>query len=597
MPVTTTYPGVYIEELPNLNHSVTPAPTSVTVFIGYTHPFKTLQFGKAEEINGFADYQNLFGGFFDLGDWLPDHMGNAVNQFFQNGGTDAWVVGLKASGFVDATGTPVDAAGKPTVDAKGNPVPNAVQAELTAATIEFDMTGTAAGVAAGSGVVTLTAREPGGADPKDDSNSTGSGILTNVQILNRKQSGNNGNDYDIADVIITHGTIVEIYRGMSAANMAQTLGTAASPVSRLVTFAVTGGGTAASFPEAASGPLTPNNKPPVKGNLVYAALPPDPTKATLFNPTADYGPVFLDGASLDVDVKIFNIMLLPGISPVNDQQSGVLSDALPYCERKRAFFIMDAPPNATTSPVSPAPTGVPLGTPGRDTMHDLWEAQTPPPSPNGAIYFPYLRTVNPITGADMTSPASGFVAGIFAKEDLNWSVGKAPAGLETTLLGTSGVVLSGRMTDMQQGTLNTDGVNCLREFSGIGTVVFGARTLVSGNPAFEQWRYVPVRRTALFLEQSLYGSLGWAVFQPNAQPLWDALTQEVEAFMLTLFRQGNYFQGTTPSEAFLVKCDNTTTVQADIDNGRVNILVGFAPLKPAEFVVIQIAQLAGQTQS
>jgi phage tail sheath protein FI len=229
-------------------------------------------------------------------------------------------------------------------------------------------------------------------------------------------------------------------------------------------------------------------------------------------------------------------------------------------------------------------------------MNDFWNNQTPPVSANGAIYFPYLQTVNPLTQQLMVSPPSGFVAGIFAREDAAWSVGKAPAGLETTLLGTSGVVPWGRMTDGLQGVLNSDGVNCLREFPGIGTVVFGARTLVSDNPAYEQWRYVPVRRTALFLEQSLYASLGWAVFQPNDVPLWNALTQEVEAFMLTLFRQGNYFQGSTPAEAFLVQCDHTTTTQADIDAGRVNILVGFAPLKPAEFVVIQITQLAGQTQ-
>jgi hypothetical protein len=591
MPVTTTYPGVYIEELPNLNHSVVPAPTSVTVFIGYTHPFKTLSFGTAVEIFGFADYQANFGGFFDLDDLLPDYMGNAVNQFFQNGGTDAFVIGLQATGFVNAEGTPVDAQGNPTIDAQGNPVPNTVQATLVPATIQLDMTGT--GAAANSGLVTLTAREPGGADPADNSNSTGSGTLTNIQILNRKQSDPNVKNFDVADIIITHGNRVETYRAVSAANLAHTIGTSTDPVSQLVTFtSIAAGGVAASFPQA----------PPGKGNFVYAALPPPSATATLLNPTADYGSVFQDGASLDVDVKIFNLMLLPGISPVNAAQSAVLSEALPYCEKKRAFFIMDAPPNATTSAVAPQPTGQPLGTPAAVTMDNFWNGRTaqaaPPVSTNGAIYFPYLQTVNPINGNSMTSPPSGFVAGIFAKEDLGFSVGKAPAGLETTLQGTSGVVSWGRMTDMQQGVLNKDGVNCLREFPGLGPpVVFGARTLVSSNIAFQQWMYVPVRRTALFLEQSLYSSLGWAVFQPNAQPLWDALTQEVEAFMLTLFRQGNYFQGTTPSQAFLVKCDGTTTTQTDIDNGIVNILVGFAPLKPAEFVVIQIAQLAGQTQT
>ncbi len=144
--------------------------------------------------------------------------------------------------------------------------------------------------------------------------------------------------------------------------------------------------------------------------------------------------------------------------------------------------------------------------------------------------------------------------------------------------------------------MNPLGVNCIRTFPGSGTVVFGARTTTTGNLAFEQWRYVPVRRMALFLEQTLLANLGWVVFEPNDEPLWLAVTTSIQAFMLTLFHQGA-FQGSTPSQAFQVKCDSSTTTQTDIDNGVVNILVGFAPLKPAEFVVIQIAQLAGQAQS
>jgi uncharacterized protein len=201
-----------------------------------------------------------------------------------------------------------------------------------------------------------------------------------------------------------------------------------------------------------------------------------------------------------------------------------------------------------------------------------------------------------VTGAAMNAPPSGYVAGIFAREDTNRGVWKSPAGLETTIKGTTGVVPWGNMTDPQQGVLNELGVNVLRSFPGIGTVVYGARTLVSDNVAYAQWKYVAVRRMALFLEQSLYASLGWAVFEPNDIPLWNALTQEVQAFMLGLFRQGA-FQGATADQAFHVQCDATTTSQADIDNGIVNILVAFAPLKPAEFVVIQIAQIAGQTQS
>lgn len=571
MTVTPSYPGIYIEELPNLNHSVTAAPTSVTVFVGYSHPFKTPSgnYGKPVEIFSFSDYIANFGGFFDLYPWLPDYLGNAVFQFFSNGGSNAWVVGLKATEFLDASGKPV-AAGP------GN-------ATLSPAAITFDMSPAAA---PGTVSVTLTAQQPGGIDP--GSSNAASGTPARVQFVNRKKSDPAVDDYDLADIIITQGTSAETYRGAAARDIAATLAQSA-----LVTATVTpaaAGDTPASYPAS-----LPDN-----GDLAYPAAPP--ANATLLN-TADYASVFQAGAPLDVDVKVFNLMVLPGISPVSDQQAAVLSDALAFCEKKRAFFIMDAPPNATVSGVGAGPAGMPLGTPARVTMDDFWNGRTgtmpaPPVSQNGAIYFPYLQTVDPVTQQPAMSPPSGYVAGIFAREDAAVSVGKAPAGLETTLQGATGLVPWGRMTDMQQGVLNLDGVNCLREFPGLGPpVVFGARTLVSSNPAFQQWKYVPVRRTALFIEQSLYGSLGWAVFQPNDTPLWNALTQEVEAFMLTLFRQGSYFQGTTPSEAFLVRCDATTTTPTDQQNGVVNILVGFAPLKPAEFVVIQIAQLAGQNQA
>jgi phage tail sheath protein FI len=193
-------------------------------------------------------------------------------------------------------------------------------------------------------------------------------------------------------------------------------------------------------------------------------------------------------------------------------------------------------------------------------------------------------------------PPSGTVAGIFSEIDQNRGVWKAPAGLETLLTNVTDVAPSGRMTDQRQGVLNPQGINCIRNFPGIGPVVFGARTSVSANSSFQEWKYVPVRRMALFLEQTLYANLGWVVFEPNADPLWTAIRSSIESFMLGLFKQGA-FQGDTPSDAFQVKCDNQTTTQDDINNGIVNIVVAFAPLQPAEFVVIQIAQMAGQTQT
>jgi len=199
-----------------------------------------------------------------------------------------------------------------------------------------------------------------------------------------------------------------------------------------------------------------------------------------------------------------------------------------------------------------------------------------------------------VTGAVNEIPPAGTVAGIYAATDIARGVWKAPAGFQATTKNTTGVVARGQMTDPRQGVLNPLGINCLRDFPNIGTAVFGARTLVTATD--EQWRYVPVRRMALFLEQTLYANLKWVVFEPNAEPLWTAITMSINAFMLGLFKQ-NAFQGTKPSEAFQVLCNSQTTTQADIDNGIVNIVVAFAPLKPAEFVIITIAQMAGQTQT
>jgi phage tail sheath protein FI len=170
-------------------------------------------------------------------------------------------------------------------------------------------------------------------------------------------------------------------------------------------------------------------------------------------------------------------------------------------------------------------------------------------------------------------------------------VWKAPAGQEATLTGVTG--LSVPLTDAENGELNPLGINCLRQMPVAGYVVWGARTIVGDDRLASQWKYIPVRRTALYIEESLYRGTQWAVFEPNDEPLWSQLRLNIGVFMHGLFRQGA-FQGQSPKEAYFVKCDSTTTTQADIDRGIVNIVVGFAPLKPAEFVVLYIQQMAGQ---
>lgn len=537
MPITPTYPGVYIQELPSSSHTITPAPTSIAAFVGYTHPLKTPRPSvtpappaPAIQVFSFADYQKRFGGFFNS-PWTTDYMGPAVYQFFLNGGSTAYVVGLTDPEYTAATVTIGDVASPPS-----------------------------------SNAVTLTAREPVGA--MIGSPPAFAGLRMTLAISNLQKTYA---DDDTADIVITYGTQVETYRKVVIGEIAARLGTADSPVSALVTVD-TSADPPSAYPVSGSPPA-----PPAPLEFDYAT-----TTAPNYSAAAIVK-VFTDDYPLD-KVPIFNLLVVPGVT-----DPAVLAEGVAYSERKRAFYIMDSPPNWEVDTPS---TGASPNSP----VDDL-SLLPVPPSTNAAIYYPWLLTTDPITGTKISSPPSGFVAGIYAMEDSARGVWKSPAGLETTLTGTLGVVSTGVMTDAQQGVLNGSAINCLRVFPPLTPVVYGARTLAHNNPSQrDQWGYIAVRRMALFLEQSLYNNLTWAVFEPNDTPLWHAITQQVSAFMLSLFRQGA-FAGTKPSEAFLVVCDSTTTTQTDINNGVVNVLVGFAPLKPAEFVIVQIAQLAGQGAS
>jgi phage tail sheath protein FI len=214
---------------------------------------------------------------------------------------------------------------------------------------------------------------------------------------------------------------------------------------------------------------------------------------------------------------------------------------------------------------------------------------------NAAIYFPRVRIPDPLKENRLEEFApGGVIAGVWARTDLLRGVFKAPAGQETPMVGVRELTV--KLTDGENGQLNPIAINCLRSFPVIGNIVWGARTLVGADVLADQWKYIPVRRLALFIEESLYRGTKFAVFEPNDEPLWAQLRLNVGAFMHDQFRKGA-FQGTTPRDAYLVKCDKETTTQNDIDKGIVNILVGFAPLKPAEFIIIKIQQLAGNIQT
>jgi Bacteriophage tail sheath protein len=288
-------------------------------------------------------------------------------------------------------------------------------------------------------------------------------------------------------------------------------------------------------------------------------------------------------------VDLFNLLCIPdatralssdpsALDPAVDP-AVIYGQAIPYCDQRRAFLLADPRPDVTT--VSGAIDWI------SNTLGIT--------DPNGAAFWPRLRLSDPLNNYNLRSFAPcGVVAGVYATTDGTRGVWKAPAGINATLNGVQSLTYT--MTDDENGLLNPLGLNCFRAFPVVGRVLWGARTLRGADVEASQWKYVPVRRLALFLEESLYRGLQWVVFEPNDAPLWQSIRLNVESFMQTLFLKGA-FQGTTPAQAFFVKCDSETTTQADIDNGIVNILVGFAPLKPAEFVVIQIEQLTGQASS
>ncbi len=276
---------------------------------------------------------------------------------------------------------------------------------------------------------------------------------------------------------------------------------------------------------------------------------------------------------------LFNLLCIPPYTISGDiEYTSLLGAVIPYCVARRALYIIDPP--AGWSDKAKAKTGI--------------DTEVGNSSKNAAIFFPRLRQPNPLRNNQMDEfVPCGAVAGVFARTDTQRGVWKAPAGLEATMAGVP--QLSVALTDLENGELNQKGINCLRSMPAAGRIIWGARTREGDDRLASEWKYIPVRRTALFIEESLYRGTQWVVFEPNDEPLWAQIRLNLGAFMHNLFRQGA-FQGTTPRDAYFVKCDKETTTQNDINLGIVNIVVGFAPLKPAEFVVIKLQQMAGQIE-
>lgn len=283
------------------------------------------------------------------------------------------------------------------------------------------------------------------------------------------------------------------------------------------------------------------------------------------------------------DIRLLGIPMISRECTAMDHGK-LIAEAMAFCaQRKDCFFIADAPPDIRTRD---------------DILGFVKDLAASVGRDYAAIHYPWIEVSDPIGSKSRTLPIppSGHLAGMYARTDAARGVWKAPAGVEAGIANAIRTVdnqgTAVKVNDSDQDLLNPLGVNCIRQFPGVGIVNWGARTLaVRTKP---EWKYIPIRRTAIFLERSIFDGIQWAVFEPNNSRLWSALRLTIESFMNGLFRAGA-FQGDKPSEAYFVRCGlGDTMTQVDIDLGRVIVLVGFAPLKPAEFVIVRIEQKAGQ---
>lgn len=531
MPVAppVSYPGVYIQEVPSDVRTIVPVDTATTAFVG-----RALR-GPVNipiVINSWADFESIFGGL-----WLDNMLGYAVRSFFQNGGSKGVIVRLN------------------------NDLPEDGDAS------------TVAGAASGAlDALTLTAADPG---------AWGNQLAVRVDELDAKLSPVMAARYNVKAADLFNFSVrdlgtgqTEYYPNVTVTDGPRRLDKVLEGQSSLIRAGGTLGGTA-TRPAASAAPAA--GKQWWEDNKAYTALAKGTDGAALAATSFSGSQANKTGIYALENTNIFNLLCIPiYAADGSDVPLTVLDEAAQYCRRKRAMLLVD-PPSAWTDKTKAANAGP-------DAVLT--------PTENAILYFPRIKMANPLRDNQIEEfTPSGAVAGIMARTDGSRGVWKAPAGIEATLSGISGLTVP--LTDAENGELNPLGINCLRTLPAAGHVVWGARTTVGDDRLASQWKYIPVRRTALYIEETLYRNSQWAVFEPNDEPLWSQLRLNISVFMHDLFRQGA-FQGGAPKDAYFVKCDASTTTQSDIDRGIVNVIVGFAPLKPAEFVVIYIQQIAGQ---
>jgi phage tail sheath protein FI len=660
MPITPTYPGVYIEEVPSGVRTIVGVATSIGAFIDR---FRRGPIDEAIRITSYADFEREFGGLD-----IQSEGSYAIQQFFLNGGTEAYVVRV-GTAPIDAATIVLDAGVSQALRAtaarrvRGQVVENPGSwGNFLRLEVDYD-------------TVTLPSAS---LDPD--------GVLTQDELFNltisevelrdgrtfvrqsetfRNLTLRVGARSNAVDVVNEGSKLVQLDRtGLTAlpappappfrpdttGTLSDTLPGAVPAIADLSVLTMVlnpGGGPLPALPATIryNGAPIPTTYPDLRPFLEAAIRAADPNQPLLAGSVVQLvrnrfrvllgrsGTGFQAAATLDFtgptadalalstaqgavvssqqgaltggadsgaltepalrgvqsaktglfaleDADLFNILCVPAAAELgaNDMRA-FYTAATAYCEERRSFLIVDIAETVNTL----------------DDMQTWLIDNATLRHRNAAVYFPRVRIADSLQQNRLKSVGpSGTMAGLYAATDGARGVWKAPAGTEVRLRGVQD--LDYVLTDRENGTLNPLGVNCMRNFPVFGNIAWGARTLDGADQQASEWKYIPVRRFALFLEESLFRGTQWVVFEPNDEPLWAQIRLNLGAFMQNLFRQGA-FQGQTPREAYFVKCDKETTTQNDINLGIVNILVGFAPLKPAEFVIIKISQIAGQIQT
>jgi uncharacterized protein len=574
VPIAPTYPGVYIEEIPSGVRTITGVATSITAFIGRTRR------GPVNEpvvINNFGEFETVFGGLA-----LNYPVSYAVRDFFQNGGGQAIVVRLYK---LTPAPTPT-----PTPTAAPTPTPTPTAAPSPTPTPTPTATGIPATTDAGGaatltfGGLTLVAASPG--DWANDWLAV-KVDYTGIDDQVAERFGVPKNRlFNLRVVVNPPGPAGEQHLNVT---VKEPDGSPPSPrrldrvlqqESRLIRVLGELPSTVPAETTADKDPTNPKNTvdklDTFKGGQASLSLD---TSAFAGKRSDKSGMFALENADL------FNLLCIPPDKRSDTTPKEVYQAAYEYCVERRAMLIVDPPAEWSGA------TGL-LSDP-RAKLTEL--GLSGPSARNAALYFPRVYQADPLSeGQQDVFVPCGIVAGVMARTDVQRGVWKAPAGIDANLSGTQGLQVP--LSDDENGRLNPLGINSLRTFPIVGSVVWGARTLRGADQLADEYKYVPVRRLALFIEESLFRGTQWVVFEPNDEPLWAQIRLNVGAFMQNLFVQGA-FQGTTRNQAYFVKCDKETTTQNDINLGVVNIVVGFAPLKPAEFVIIKIQQMAGQVET